>query len=150
MGQSTLRTSRTLKTNDKTRCDHNERVLWTLVHNLEANDSSKELGENMNLKHIQIISGIMAPISLFLSGFIDYYVRYREASSTLLSAEEGVNVIEDPWPWFSYNWEHLVDMFLILAIIFFIVFIIVSFMIRNNKTPNSDDQQNETLPESDD
>ena len=115
---------------------------------LEANNSSNELRDNMKLKHIQIISGIMAPISFFLSGFIDFYARNREASSTVLSTD--VNVIRDPWPWFSNNWEHLVDLFLVLAIIFVIIFIIVSFMIYKNKTPNSDEQQNEPLPESDD
>ena len=83
----------------------------------------------------------MAPVSFLLSGLVDYYIRASDAGSELLAVDGnqiiGPSVPTDLWL--------LMDLFIVLAITFIIVFIISSILIYKSK--ESVNVLNEEMPE---
>ena len=66
----------------------------------------------------------MAPVSFLVLGFVDYYIRWKEVNPELLEVGESVVTSND----FHEKLWPLVDIFMVLAVVFLIIFILATIL----------------------
>lgn len=89
----------------------------------------------MKLRIIQLLSSIMTVVTSFI--FYDFYIRSKDAGSTLLTVDG--NQITGESTIYPAELYWLLIIYLAVPVIFFIIFLISTYIIKKQK-PNSDNQ----------